>query len=57
MRRAGQRTRTYLRFRRAPELHARLLGELAWLRDEAAAIERACVVPADGERPASGVRA
>jgi len=39
-RRAVARVRTYLRFRRDPALRARLLGEMAWLRGEAAEIER-----------------
>jgi 1-acyl-sn-glycerol-3-phosphate acyltransferase len=56
-RRASQRVRTYLRFRRTPELRLRLLGELAWLREEAAAIERACSVDTGDERPAAGARA
>ena len=47
VRRMRQRMRTYLRFRRAPELRAHLLGELAWLRDEAASLERECHASAD----------
>jgi hypothetical protein len=39
-RRAMARVRTYLLFRRDPALRARLLEEMAWLRGEAAEIER-----------------
>lgn len=38
-RRALDRARTYLRFRRRPRLQARLRSELEWLRSEAAEIE------------------
>ena len=39
-RRAHQRTRTWFLFRRDPALQQRLRAEVAWLRREAAAIER-----------------
>lgn len=40
-RRAIQRVRTYLRFRRTPMLQQRLISDLAWLRHEAAELSRA----------------
>ena len=40
MDRARRRIRTYLLFRRDSALRARLLGEVAWLREESAALER-----------------
>ena len=40
-RHATARVRTYLRFRREPALHRELLGELAWLRAEALALNAA----------------
>jgi len=39
LRRALARVRVYLRFRREPELHHRLLDELGWLRREAVALD------------------
>jgi glycerol-3-phosphate O-acyltransferase/dihydroxyacetone phosphate acyltransferase len=39
LRRAGKRMRTYFQYRRDPSLRPRLAKELAWLRDEALAIE------------------
>ena len=39
LRRALSRVRVYLRFRREPELHHRLLDELGWLRREAVALD------------------
>ena len=39
LRRAIIRVRTYLRFRRNPKLHDRLLSELAWLRAEAVGLD------------------
>jgi glycerol-3-phosphate O-acyltransferase / dihydroxyacetone phosphate acyltransferase len=40
LRRARARTRTYLTLRRDPALHARLVGEVQWLRGEVVEIER-----------------
>jgi hypothetical protein len=40
-RRASARVRTYLRFRRKPELQQQLLTELMWLRNEAIALNSA----------------
>lgn len=39
LREAGQRMRTYLRFRADPSLQERLASELAWLREEAIALD------------------
>jgi hypothetical protein len=39
LRRAAKRMRTYFQYRRDPSLRPRLAAELAWLRDEALAIE------------------
>ena len=39
IRRAIARIRTYLRFRRDPDLHRAAAAELAWLRDEAVALD------------------
>jgi hypothetical protein len=39
--RASARVRTYLRFRRKPELQQQLLTELMWLRNEAIALNSA----------------
>lgn len=44
LRRGIVRVRTYLRFRRDLNLHRRLLDDLTWLRDEAAALN-ALIVP------------
>lgn len=46
-RRAVARIRTYLLFRRRPELHEQLLAELTWLRCEAAELN-ALLTPASG---------
>ena len=46
MRRAHQRTRTWFLFRRDPALQQRLRAEVAWLREEAGAIERGVTKPA-----------
>ena len=51
-RRALARVRTYLRFRRDPALRARLLEEMAWLRGEAAEIERMAVERGQARREA-----
>ena len=40
LRRARQRARAYLRFRRDPALQPALLAEASWLREEAASLER-----------------
>jgi glycerol-3-phosphate O-acyltransferase / dihydroxyacetone phosphate acyltransferase len=45
LRRVFTRIRTYRQFRKKPELHARLLAELAWLRTEVAELQ---VVVDDG---------
>lgn len=39
LRRGFARVRIYLRFRRDPDLHQRLLNELSWLRTEAVALD------------------
>ena len=39
MRSAIRRVRTYLQFRRDPSLQPRLVAELAWIREEALALE------------------
>jgi hypothetical protein len=55
LRRATHRARTYLRFRRDPELHARLAASLAGLRTDVLALDRALGNSGDqnpmGERP------
>jgi 1-acyl-sn-glycerol-3-phosphate acyltransferase len=40
IRRARERRRTYVRFRRDPAFRAALLAECAWLRQEAGALEQ-----------------
>ena len=47
LRRAAARVRTYLRFRRDPGFHQRLRDDVAWLRDEAIALD-ALIVPMSG---------